>query len=315
MAARARVACRCPAAPARPPSASGAASSATGRSSSSGSPRPAEHDPAELSDPRHFAYWRRAADVVTSGIVDADPRPARRRSTPSVEEDVDGHHHRPGLGRGRRQQRAVRRARHGPVRRRRPRRRPGGSPAASSATGWRGSSAGAAGRRWPGPRSPTSPTTCGDGASDARRARRPHPGAAARRPGARPTCPGREADEVVAIDWGMLGHGPVGADLGYYLLSAREEFEPLLDAYLMGLPDGLATSDEVTLGARVTAVYTVLTPGRVGAGAGRRRRGRAGREVPAPRRGAAPAGAAAAVPPDRGAAGVVPRRESGTRPH
>ena len=71
--------------------------------------------------------------------------------------------------------------------------------------------------------------------------------------------PGREADEVVAIDWGMLGHGPVGADLGYYLLSAREEFEPLLDAYLMGLPDGLADRDEVTLGARITAVYTVLT--------------------------------------------------------
>ena len=71
--------------------------------------------------------------------------------------------------------------------------------------------------------------------------------------------PGREADEVVAIDWGMLGHGPVGADLGYYLLSAREEFEPLLDAYLMGLPDGLASRDEVALGARITAVYTVLT--------------------------------------------------------
>ncbi len=71
--------------------------------------------------------------------------------------------------------------------------------------------------------------------------------------------PGREADEVVAIDWGMLGHGPVGADLGYYLLSAREEFEPLLDAYLMGLPEGLADRDEVTLGARITAVYTVLT--------------------------------------------------------
>ena len=34
--------------------------------------------------------------------------------------------------------------------------------------------------------------------------------------------------------------------------------EPLLDAYLMGLPEGLATRDEVTLGARITAVYTVL---------------------------------------------------------
>ena len=52
----------------------------------------------------------------------------------------------------------------------------------------------------------------------------------------RANLPGREADEVVAIDWGTLGHGPVGADLGYYALSAREEFEPLLDAYLDRAP-------------------------------------------------------------------------------
>ena len=50
--------------------------------------------------------------------------------------------------------------------------------------------------------------------------------------------PGRDGDDVVAVDWGTLGRGPVGADLGYYVLSAREEFEPLLDAYLLGLPDG-----------------------------------------------------------------------------
>ena len=63
---------------------------------------------------------------------------------------------------------------------------------------------------------------------------------------------------MVAIDWATLGTGPVGADLGYYALAAREELEPLLDAYLIGLPDGLATREEVELGARVTAVYTVL---------------------------------------------------------
>ena len=34
---------------------------------------PSEHDPAELSDPRHFAYWRRAADVVTSDAVLTTP--------------------------------------------------------------------------------------------------------------------------------------------------------------------------------------------------------------------------------------------------
>ena len=50
----------------------------------------------------------------------------------------------------------------------------------------------------------------------------------------------------------------MGADVGYYALAAREELEPLLDAYLIGLPDGLATREEVTLGARVTAVFTVL---------------------------------------------------------
>jgi aminoglycoside phosphotransferase (APT) family kinase protein len=70
--------------------------------------------------------------------------------------------------------------------------------------------------------------------------------------------PGREGDDVVAVDWGTLGHGPVGADLGYYVLSAREEFEPLLDAYLLGLPEGIATPKQAALGARVTAVYTVL---------------------------------------------------------
>ena len=70
--------------------------------------------------------------------------------------------------------------------------------------------------------------------------------------------PGRSGDDVVAVDWGTVGIGPVGADLGYYLLSAREEFEPLLDAYLLGLPDGLATREQAALGASVTAVYTVL---------------------------------------------------------
>ncbi|MAO79903.1 MAG: phosphotransferase, partial [Nocardioides sp.] len=71
--------------------------------------------------------------------------------------------------------------------------------------------------------------------------------------------PGREGDDVVAIDWSCLGTGPVGGDLGYYLLSAREEFDPLLEAYLMGLPDGAATPEQVALGARVVAVYTALS--------------------------------------------------------
>ncbi len=71
--------------------------------------------------------------------------------------------------------------------------------------------------------------------------------------------PGRQDDDVVAIDWGTLGHGPVGGDLGYLSLSAREEFEPLLDAYLLGLPDGCADREQVEQGARVVAVYTALS--------------------------------------------------------
>jgi len=71
--------------------------------------------------------------------------------------------------------------------------------------------------------------------------------------------PGRESDDAVAIDWGTLGTGPVGGDLGYLGLSAREEFEPLLDAYLLGLPEGTADTEEVVLGARIVAVYTALS--------------------------------------------------------
>lgn len=71
--------------------------------------------------------------------------------------------------------------------------------------------------------------------------------------------PGREGDEALAIDWGTLGRGPVGGDLGYLSLSSREEFEPLLDAYLLGLPEGIADRDSVVLGARVVAVYTALS--------------------------------------------------------
>jgi hypothetical protein len=71
--------------------------------------------------------------------------------------------------------------------------------------------------------------------------------------------PGRDGDDAVAIDLATVGSGPVGADLGYYSLSSREEFEPLLDAYLMALPEGVAAADDVLLGARITAVYTALT--------------------------------------------------------
>ncbi|GAB2861993.1 phosphotransferase family protein [Nocardioides pacificus] len=70
---------------------------------------------------------------------------------------------------------------------------------------------------------------------------------------------GRQGDDVVAIDWSALGRGPVGADLGYFALSAREELEPLLTAYVDGLPSGLATREQALLGARAVSVFTVLT--------------------------------------------------------
>ena len=66
-------------------------------------------------------------------------------------------------------------------------------------------------------------------------------------------------DGAVAIDWAHLGRGPVGADLGYLSLATREDVEPLVEAYVAGLPAGLASPDDVRTGARVMAVYTALT--------------------------------------------------------
>lgn len=70
---------------------------------------------------------------------------------------------------------------------------------------------------------------------------------------------GRDGDTVLAIDWSNLGIAAVGADLGYWALSAREEFDVLLQAYVDGLPPGVATIEQARLGAQVTAVYTALS--------------------------------------------------------
>lgn len=217
---------------------------------------PADDDAASLSDPRHFAYWRREADVAAFGLVDATP--GLRAPLTSVEEDGEGititqewvedaansglfvahamgRFAAAGLAHVRWLARDQLRDRLARVERR---------------GGWQ-----TIGR-----------TTASDIADALWRKRArllddldalpqvaqhgdPVPG----------NLPGREGDDLIAIDWGSLGYGPVGADLGYYLLSAREESEPLLDAYLMGLPPGLATREQVLLGARVTAVYTVFT--------------------------------------------------------
>ena len=71
--------------------------------------------------------------------------------------------------------------------------------------------------------------------------------------------PGRWDGGAVGIDWAHLGVGPVGSDLGYLSLAAREDLEPLVAAYTDALPDGLAAHEDVLTGARVMAVYTALT--------------------------------------------------------
>ena len=219
---------------------------------------PAEHDPVELRDPRHFAYWRRAADVVTARVgLDRTPG-LRAPALTSVEEDPEGitlvqdwvedaansglfcavalgrfagadlGEHR-WLARGQLSDRMARVERRG---------------------GW-----------------PTlARTTVADVADHLWRRRGSLlaeldelPQVSQHGDPAPVNLPGREGDEVLAIDWGSLGTGPVGADLGLYMLGAREEFEPLLDAYLLGLPPGLATREQVAQGARVTGVLTALS--------------------------------------------------------
>ncbi|WP_243057736.1 phosphotransferase [Nocardioides sp. SR21] len=217
---------------------------------------PLEDDQAELSQPRHFAYWRRAADVVLAGIVAGTPG-LRGPALGAVDEDVEGitlteewvedaatsglfvaH----ALGRFAGAQltpapwlaRNQLRDRMDRVERR------GGWPTLARTT-----VADVADVLW-GRR--TEMLAKADALMQVPQHGDPTPA----------NLRGRDGDDVVAVDWAMLGTGPVGGDLGYYALAAREELEPLIDAYLMGLPDGLATREEVTLGARITAVYTVL---------------------------------------------------------
>lgn len=217
---------------------------------------PGVHDPAELSDPGHFAYWRRAADVAVSGLVDRTPglhAPART----AVDEDVEGITltqewvedtansglfcalalgrfagatlpAAPWLARDQLRDRMARVERRG---------------------GWRTLArttvADVANHLWS---RRTSLLDALDALPQVPQHGDPVPG----------NLPGRDGDDIVAVDWDTLGHGPVGGDLGYHLLSAREEFEPLLDAYLLGLPSGLAAREGVALAARVTAVLTAL---------------------------------------------------------
>ncbi len=218
---------------------------------------PGEHDPSELSDPHHFAYWRRGADVVTSGIL-ARSQGLRPPVRSYVVEDVEGititeDWVEDAAVNGLFAAHALGRFAGTPVpdvswlardqlrdRLRRTERR-GGWPTLARPTG-----ADVAEHLWSRRESHLARL---DALPQVLQHGDPTPA----------NLPGREGDDVVAIDWSCLGTGPVGGDLGYYLLSAREEFDPLLEAYLMGLPDGAATPEQVALGARVVAVYTALS--------------------------------------------------------
>lgn len=217
---------------------------------------PSRDDPAELSDRTHYAYWRREADVLDTGIALGT---AGLRAVPAaVEEDDTGititrewveDAALSGLfvavSLGRFAGSTLARPRFltlGQLRQRlaRTERRAGGWPTLARTT-----AADVADHLWQRREEflglldalPQVPQH-GDPSHD--------------------NIPGRDGDDAVAIDWATLGVGPVGGDLGYFALTAREEFEPLLDAYLMGLPDGVASRDEVLLGARITAVLTAF---------------------------------------------------------
>lgn len=247
----------------RVPGGTGASTVGVWRASLGGAPvaikrlaAPVDGDPDELRHPRHVAWWRRSADVELSGIVRATPG-LRSGGAGAVEEDEDGVTlvqpwvedagssglfvarslgrfagaelgDAPWLARDQLRDRMAR------VRRR------GGWPTLARTT-----VADVADHLW--------------GRHELLLDRLDAlPRVAQHGDPVRANLPGRVGEDVVAVDWGTLGHGPVGGDLGYYSLSAREESEPLLDAYRAGLPAGLATADEVALGARVTAVLTAL---------------------------------------------------------
>lgn len=67
--------------------------------------------------------------------------------------------------------------------------------------------------------------------------------------------------DVIAVDWQGFGVGPVGTDLGYYALSAREDFEVLLETFLGGVAEEGGPVDEhaTRTAATVMAVYTVFS--------------------------------------------------------
>jgi hypothetical protein len=215
---------------------------------------PQPGDPATLSDPAHIGYWRREADVIITGLVEGTP--GLRSTTASADEDPDGitivrdwveDAASSGLflalALGRFAAAELPRPRFLATRLMRDRMdrvaRHGGWPTLDRTT-----VADVADHLW---RNRGVMLDLLDGLPQV-----PQHGD--------PTLanlPGRADDDAIAIDWGTIGTGPVGGDLGFLSLSSREGFEPLLDAYLLGLPD--ADRDDVVLGAQIVAVYTALS--------------------------------------------------------
>lgn len=218
--------------------------------------RPSANDPAELSDRRHFAYWRREADVLDTGI--ASGTAGLRAVTAAVDEDeagititrewiedasLSGLFVAVALGRFAGSDLARPRFLARDLLRQRLTR------TEHRAGGWK----------------TLARTTAADVADHLWRRREEFlslldalPQVPQHGDPSHANVPGRWGDDAIAIDWATLGLGPVGGDLGFFSLTAREEFEPLLDAYLMGMRDDVAAPDDVMLGARITAVYTVF---------------------------------------------------------
>lgn len=221
---------------------------------------PVPDDPAELSDPRHFAWWRRDAEVAASGCV--LDTPGIRGPATELEEDADGitlisEYVEPAEVSGLFLARMLGRfagadlpehpwlARELLASRLRRVERSGGWPTLAR-------------------------TTVADVADFLWRRRGRYLDELASLPQVPmhgdPTPSnllGRERSgddqRVIAIDWSALGIGAVGADVGYLALSTREEFEHLVTAYCEGLPPGLATREQVEAGARITTAYTTLS--------------------------------------------------------
>lgn len=218
--------------------------------------RPTTDDPAEYRDPRHFAYWRREADVVMSGLAQATP--GMRGPIAAAEEDSDGitltsDWVEDAALNGLFVAHALGRLAGADL----------GDAPWVACDFFRSRIVRVEGRGgWP----TLARTTAAD-LADSLWQRRGHflglydalPRVAHHGDVAPANMRGRIDDDVIAIDWSALGTGPVGLDLGLHLVSAREDLEPLLDAYLLGLPEGVATRDEVLLGTRIVAAYTAVS--------------------------------------------------------